>query len=279
MSARRDHSIYERLDDLAEYPTVSEFTEAYYELIADYLSVAEPPAARMQELFLEYLDIEESYHARLAVLPAGEARNQREWRHVTEKREIGLRVLLEWLERESASGRAEIARQLLIAECCYHLKRTDRVVAHVERAIELGARHPLVQFVLGYNRFELANQAYMGLDEATGHMVIYDRDRYRLACLTAVNAFQAGLTGDEFDRQLHWWIGVVLRAAGFEEAAEASLRRAAEEKAQAEAGWEGLVELESLGPRWEEDLGPITPEEVDEVTLQLRRPHLRSELN
>ena len=91
-----------------------------------------------------------------------------------------------------------------------------------------GADHPLVQFALGYNRFELANQAFTALDPDSGETLVLDEDRYRLACLNAVNAFQQGLTGEAFDGQLHWWIGRVLEAAGFGDAAQASLRQAAE---------------------------------------------------
>jgi len=141
-----------------------------------------------------------------------------------------------------------------------------------------------VQFALGYNRYELATQAFTRYSPETGRREVDDEDRFRLACLSAVSAFQDGLSAEVFDGHIHWWIGNVLKAAGFEDAARASFDKAAEILAEADA-----LDLDGdadLGLDWSvpeafgaaEETGPITEDEVRQAGLLLRQSFSASDL-
>lgn len=274
--------IYDRFERLAGYETVSSFGLAYYELIADYLAGDSRGAQGLRLCFLEFLEVLERYHVALEGFVAADEVTLGNMRSVTEKRDIALKVLLEQLGAEVAAGNLEVGRLLLSAECYYQLGAVGNVVDRLEAALEMGADHPLVLFALGYNRYELAIRAFTRYSTDTGQREIADADRFRLACLTAVSAFQDGLTGTGFDGHLHWWIGSVLSAAGFADAAQASFDKA-----------ESLLDdLEGLGLETDlgaetQDLaarigaahdGPITEDEVREAGILLRRSYEASDL-
>lgn len=278
--------IYDRLDALGERETISSFAYAYYGLIADYMVGQGRAAQGLRLRLLEFLEIIGRYHRALAVFTSEDQVTLGNVRSAAEKRDIGLRVLLEQLNVDIARGDLEIGRLLLSAECYYQLALIDRVVDRLEVAVEAGANDPLVLFALGYNRFELATQAFTRYDPDSGRREVDDDDRYRLACLSAVSAFQKGLSGDAFDAQLHWWIGNILRTAGFDEAAEASFKKAE----QLMRDIEQMTDCEHTS--WEMDLeknrdyeydsqlevGPITEDEVEEAGRLLRRSHSQSDL-
>ena len=282
MSRTHDGAIDQWLDELARYETVSGFTHAFYELVADYLSGVDAPSEVMRALYRDYLAVEVRYHGALAAQAAGETVDLKVVRAVAEKHEIGMRSMLERVDEPSASGAAEVGRALLAAQCYYHLGLTEQVIDRLERAIGEGAGHPLVQFALGYNRYQLAGQAFTRCDAATGKDEVLDEDRFRMACLSAVSAFQDGLSGDEFDGQLHWWIATALRSAGFGDAADASVRRAAEVIGDAGA-WDDGVSFDDdwSGETGEDEggLGPISDEEIDEANVQFRRGWALSDLD
>ena len=286
MSAPDHQEIYGRLDRLAEYDTVSSFARAFYELIADYASGGGRQGEWLRHRFAEYLDVETRYHRMLARLAAQDRTLPGDIRSAAEKREIGLSALLEHVCRPALVGSAERGRLLLAAECQYQLGMTDRVVERLECALDAGAEHPLVQFALGYNRYLLAVQAFTAYSPETGTREVVDQDRFRVACLRAVTAFQEGLSGEEFDGQLHWWIGNVLEAAGFPEAAAASFDKAGtiigESGADFEAGPDdiglGLDFGGEYGYERGEETGPITDEEVREVARLVQRQYRVSDL-
>ena len=286
MSTADHQDIFRRLDSLVEYDTVSSFAHAFYELIAEYTLGQGRQALWLRHRFAEYLDIETRYHRSLKALVSRSSAPFGDLRSATEKREIALRALIEQLGRPTTVGPAERGRVLLAAECYYQLGLTDRVVDRLEHAVELGAEHPLVQFALGYNRYLLAVQAFTRYSADSGAREITDEDRFRVACLRAVTAFQEGLRGDEFDGQLQWWIGNVLEAAGFPEAAATSFEKAGQIIGASEvAGQEGAGDAE-LGLdfdgqyRYEtgDESGPITEEEVREAALLLQRRYQVSDL-
>lgn len=285
MSFAEQEEIWERLDQLAEHETVSGFALAYYELIADYLAGGGRNARALRLRLLEFLEIMERYHRALQVFTVEDQVTLGNVRSAAEKRDIGLRVLLEQLSVDEARGDAEIGRLLLSAECHYQLGMIEMVVARLEEAVKAGADHPAVLFALGYNRYELATQAFTRYNPDTGTREVDDQDRFRLACLSAVRAFQDGLTGGDFDGQMHWWIGNILRAAGFEDAAQASFAKAAEVFARPSLHAE--VEInEELGLDSREDweyqkstiAGPITEDEVRRAAELLRRSYSASDI-
>ncbi len=281
MSEAHQRAIYERIDELSGYETVPAFSQAFYELIADLLSGSDGPSASVRDLYLQYLSIESRYHGALSAAAATRQLTATGLQDATEKRDIGLRSLLEFINGSAVAGTAEVGRALLAAECYYHLGLTDLVVERLERAIAQGADHPLAHFALGYNRYQLANQTFTTEDVEEGDRQVVDEDRFRLACLSAVSAFQEGLADDDFDGQLHWWIGTVLRAAGFSEAADASMRRAAEVLSDS---WILDIDDVDADDPWTADdavggFGPITDNEIDEAADFLRGSFQRADLN
>lgn len=278
--------IYDRLDRLGDYQTISAFALAYYDMIADYLSGEGRAAEGLRLRFVEFLEVIERYHRALDVFTVEDQVTLGNVRSAAEKRDIGLRVLLEQLGVDRTRGQAEIGRLLLSAECYYQLALVERVVEKLEGAVEAGADHPLVHFALGYNRYELATRAFTRYDSDSGQRVVDDEDRFRLACLSAVSALQDGLTGSDFDGQLHWWIGSILEAAGFDDTAMASfdraeyiMRRIQQHDELDEAAWAPGLEIES---DYEYDLitesEPISEDEVIQAGLLLRLSYTQSEI-
>ena len=275
----------DRLDALGDYETVTPFAYAYYGLIGEYLWGEERAAEGLRLRLLEFFEVVGRYHRALAVFTSQDQVTLGNVRSAAEKRDIGLRVLLEQLNVEMTSGNAEVARLLLSAECYYQLALADRVVERLEAAVDAGADDPLVHFALGYNRYELATQAFTYYDAESGERRVDDHDRYRLACLSAVSSFQQGLSGNDFDAHLHWWIGNVLESAGFAEAAEASFRKAKRmmRAIEQQAAEHGSLELDlETNRNYEYDStiasGPITEEEVRQVRMLLRRSYNQTDL-
>ncbi len=286
MSWTDREDIYDRLERLGEYRTVSDFAFAYYGLIADYLSGESREAEGVRLRMLEFLEVLERHHRALEQFTSEDDVTLGNVRSVAEKRDIGLRALLEQLGVDRAQGDTEVGRLLLSAECYYQLALVDRVVERLEMAVALGADHPLIHFALGYNRYELAIQAFTRYDSESGQRLVDDEDRYRLACLSAVTAMQEGLTGGSIDASLHWWIGHILGVAGFAEAARKSFARGREmeqlseliEAAEEEALAKGLeidgdYDYDMFGGRH-----PITQDEVERAGWLLRLSYNQSEL-
>ena len=278
--------IYERIDRLSEYQTISAFALAYYDAIAEYLSGDSRAAEGLRLRRGEFLEVMERYHRALDVFTVEDQVTLGNVRAAAQKRDIGLRELLEQLQVDRSRGDAETGRLLLSAECYYQLALVERVVERLERAVEAGANHPLVLFALGYNRYELAIQAFTRYDSDTGRRVVHDEDRFRLTCLSAVAAMQDGLTGSYFDGHLHWWIGQMLSAAGFDEAARANFTRSDELAREAEE-WEHVEETAfMLGLETESDYRydliaesePISEDEVRQAALLLRLSYTQSEI-
>jgi len=278
--------IYDRLYALGDYETISGFALAYYDTIADYLSGDGRAAEGLRLRLVEFLEAMERYHRALQVFAVEDHVTLGNVRAAAEKRDISLRVLLEQLEVDRTRGDEEIGRLLLMAECYYQLALVDRVVERLEAAVDAGGEHPLALFALGYNRYELATRAFTRYDSPTGQRVVIDEDRYRLACLSAVSALQDGLTGSYFDSQMHWWIGNILAAAGFGEAAAASFRKSdeidrASELIEDEEEIAFLLGLETEGD-YEYDLSAgseaITEDEVRQAAALLRLSYTQSEI-
>jgi len=286
MSWSNFEDIYDRLDRLAEYETVSAFALAYYETIAEHIDGEGRQEEGLRLRFAEFLEVIEHYHMALDMFAVEDYVTLGNVRAAAQKRDIGLRALLEQLGVDQASGDAEVGRLLLSAECYYQLAMIERVVEKLEGAVEAGGDHPLALFALGYNRYELATRAYTRYDPHSGEREVCDEDRFRLTCLSAVSSLQDGLTGSDFDGQLHWWIGTILRAAGFDEAAEASHRKADEiekdrlffadlEDAAFMLGLEieGDYEYDLLN-----DSNPISEDEVERAGMLLRLSYTQSEI-
>lgn len=286
MSWANCEDIYDRLDRLGEYETVSTFSLAYYDAIAEYVAGGGRGAQGLRLRLVEFFEVMEQYHRALDVFSVEDQVTLGNVRAASHRRDVGLGVLLEQLHVDRTHGDAETARLLLTAECHYQLAQIEQVVETLDRAVQAGADHPMAFFALGYNRYELAMRTFTRYDNASGKQVIHDEDRFRLSCLAAVSSLQDGLSGSRLDSHLHWWIGNILEAAGFDEAAGASFARA--EELERNAAFLEEWEESALLLSFEIDVdvadeggsarGPISEDEVDQAGLLLRLSYTQSEI-
>jgi hypothetical protein len=264
-----------RLDDLAGLETVSPFSVAFYGLVLHLLdSLSREEAGRL--VCAGLLDVELRYHRELKRLAEAEAVTFEDLRAAGEKHRIGLESVQEFAGRAAqGQGLGVVASHLVMAECCYHLRRTEQVVTSLERAAQLGVDEPLLHFALGYNRYVLALETCTEQGETEGDMVVRDPLSFQVQCLRAVGAFEDGLTGGELDAQLYWWIGTVLEAAGLTDAAQDAYDKSAALFAEGQAN----AEEHSVAPPG--TFGPgaaITEEEVRRAGELLKGTFAPSEI-
>lgn len=222
-----NQALLERLEELATLETVSPFSVAFYRLILRI--VADAPREEAGRLACAaLLDVELRYHRELKRLAEMSEVAFADLRSAGEKHRIGLESVGDFTQRVATGVNViAAASQLVLAECHYHLRHTEQVVAALERAEQLGISDPLVHFALGYNRYALALETYTERGEKEGELTVRDPLSFQVQCLRAVGAFENGLTGDALDAQLYWWIGTVLEAAGLTDAAQDAYDRSA----------------------------------------------------
>jgi tetratricopeptide (TPR) repeat protein len=273
-----------RLDELATYETYSAFNQLYCRLVVAWSRAAGSDAGPLAEACERLFEIELWYHRTLADLGERDRVSHDDLRSVADKRRINLTALAEQIEA-SAPGtpRGRVVRHLLLAECHYHLRETKRVLSDLQAAIASGGGHPLVHFALGYNWFDYAREVLTEAAPSAPSEPDRGEREFRSACLSAVQAFRDGLTGQTFDAQLHFWIGRALAAAGLLDEAEAALETAvridpgilghaptSEEGSEARAAEPSASETEpSRAPR--PGVRPISEDEVREFGESLKQ--------
>jgi hypothetical protein len=222
-----DEAIRVRLDELDDLPTVNDFCRAYYALLGQLVAQV-PTEEAVRLVFAGLLDIELRHHRTLQRLISQDELDLAEMTTAAEERRVGLESILEFASRlRPPELAAEGLRELVIAECHYHLHQTHKCVEALERAIEAGVRVPLVQFALGYNRYVDALESWSRVPEGSSEPQITDPLSFQLHCLHAVSALEDGLTGGEMDGHLYWWIGNVLDVVGLTDAAADAYDKAA----------------------------------------------------
>lgn len=262
-----------RLDELGRLETVSAFSQFYCELVAARLDAEGLECAGLERAFATHLERELRYHLRLRNFSEGYRVHVGDRASLEDKRDVALHDTVDVLESMPTAGESlEATRRLMLAECCYHLSLFDRVVAHLEAAIGLGADDPLIHFALGHNRFVLAEQVFTIAEEETGGRFVFDPRNYRATLLEAVSAFERGLTGGVMDRHLYWWIGTCLEQAGFEAAAQDAFSHADGVTGEPDAADVSLVEGQHSDVT-REALPRISTEEVRRAGELLKRPY------
>lgn len=222
-----DQGIRSRLDELDELETVTDFCRSFYGLMA-HLLISLEPEETVRLALAGLLEVELRYHQQLHQLTQRESLSVDDLQAAGERHRIGLESVREFASRlEEPEVPGGVLRTLVMAECSYHLGRTDEVVEALEQATELGLEHPLVQFALGYNQYMLALETCTHPTGRDEEVVLHDPDGFQLLCLRAVAALERGLAGGELDAQLYWWMGVILTAAGLTEAARDAYDRSA----------------------------------------------------
>ncbi len=219
MEEDRIDIIYERLQALRRWDTVSAFSQALYELIAERLSRLGAAGSGITIAFADFLAAETNYHRRLAGLAQDDAVGIGDLRSLAERRRIELRMVADAIARAVAGTREVRGMQhLLLAECYYHQRHTTDVVDQLRRAIDCGVSDPLVRFALGYNVYSLAVEQF-GVVRDEEELVILDQVSFQEHCLSAIAVLEGSLSGDSFDYQVYWWLSHIMEAAGLADAA------------------------------------------------------------
>lgn len=214
---------------LEQYRTVSPFCRMFYRLIYSRLGSGGADAATLRRAFALFLRNEVRRHDTVlkivargrvdlpAVLRVGNA---------THHALVRISGVLERMELPGVPAR--ILRELLLAECHFHLGRTEQVIEALRRAVALGGRHPLVFFALGYNLYTLAVQRYTVEGSGSDELMVVNPEAFETAGRKAIDVLRRGLGGPRFDAQVHWWIGLIADALGERDEAREAFRQAME---------------------------------------------------
>ncbi len=240
-----DQALRVRLDELETLATVPAICLAFYRLTVSLVTVAHGSDG-LRIAVAGLLDIELRYHRELHALTERHDVALMDLQAASERHRLGLNAVYQYAKRlGQLETLAEAARDLVLAECSYHLHQTAEVVASLERVVRLGMDQPLVQFALGYSRYLLALETCTDPLAAAGELVVRNPASFKVQCLRAVGALEDGLQGTELDGRLYWWIGVILEAAGLTEAAQDAYDRSAQQlhprSDVGDAGWLGRV--------------------------------------
>lgn len=260
-----DEAIARRIEELSELPTFPPFCYGFYRLVAAYVAELSVAGSRLRGVFVHFLMLELWYHRELERMVQRDKLTVGDLQSVTDKRRVNLGALAETVSERVSGDGDERVRHLLLAECFYHLRQTEKVVAHLENAVQAGAEDSVVQFALGYNRFALALEAFVRRGSNPDEWLVRDYPGFQKACLNAVSAFEMALRGQSSDLDLYNWIARVLHIAGFSEAAEHAQEQAREAHESADRDEDDEPEWRSGGYAVPGSLPPISPDEVDTV--------------
>ncbi|MGE5531097.1 MAG: hypothetical protein ACM3VW_03130 [Bacteroidota bacterium] len=215
-----DEAIRQRLEELGAYPTLAPFSRSFYGFVAELVNAISGQSG-VRLALAGLLDVELRHHREMARLADRSVLALSDLQELSERHRIGLATVLELAEKVPAVEVVPAAaRQLILAQCYYHLRHMDEVVEALEEVVALGVHQPLVQFALGYSRYVVALESCARESDLAGQARVPDQLAFQMRCLRAVGALEDGLSGGEFDIQLYWWMGVILEAAGLTEAAQ-----------------------------------------------------------
>lgn len=266
------------LSRLAAYESISGFSQIICEAIAGRLEGEAPARLALRSILARHLRAEVLFHGSLAGIADGRHIALDDMAALADRRRIVLRGALDMLDEIGPSDDADLATgHLLAAECWHILEDHGHVVSHLERAIDLGADHPVFHLALGYNRYTLAREAFTSTEAETQESLVLDEPRYRAALLEAVSAFEAGLSGGFMDAQLYWWMGTCLKEAGFAKAGEHALAQA-RNTAQRFADISALSRQRDAEAQRVAELPPISVDELREVRRRLKRSYSITEV-
>lgn len=197
---------------LAEYDTLNGFLAQYYATVFDELTCAPQRDAELVEICAEFFDFEVEHQQRLVQAGHEEAVHAAALTALDPALAAAVsRIAQRLAEREREPRQVEC---LLAAECAYYMRQTDEVIRHLRMAVEAGCYKPVIQFSLGYNYFEKAAEIHSAGRATTAVCAGGDADVVVSLCTQAVRSFAEGLSGEEFDGQIYYWIGFVAEALG-----------------------------------------------------------------
>ena len=198
------------LAQLDQFPTVSPFLRNFYGLLCEWIEESHEDGDEVLTAFALLLRIEVRHHEALGGILDTGSFDLAGFLEVSRRtREMLGRLLQAIRHIPRCEGRREIIRQLLLAECFYHLGRPSQVVRSLRAAMDLGCSHPIISFALGYNLYSRAVQEYVRLDGEKSRLTVSSPRHFRRLICVAIDSLRDGISGDPFDAQLHWWIGLL----------------------------------------------------------------------
>ena len=212
---------------LEQYPTLSPFCRMFYRFLYDLMGEPSVESEKLEQAFHLFLRCECRRHQAVGrVIHHGHV-NLMEILRIGRTAHDVLERLRQALQHMELTHPPEvIIRELLSAECSYHLGRAQDVVESLQRAVSLGCHHPLVHFALGYNTYVSAMQRFTRAGDRKGEIVAHDPAAFQGACREAIRAFQGGLGDSTFDGQIHWWIGLIWEMLGERSSARLAFKSA-----------------------------------------------------
>ncbi len=224
--------IRQDLERLQRFPTVHEILLRYLQVIYEHLENCSPYAESLLLVFEALLSYELWHHKAMTKLAGSQELQMRYLVPLGVEMRLALQRLLRQLERLSAYSPDEIVvRELMKAHCYYQLGEVEATVHALEEAIRNGATHPLIYFVLGYNRHRLALTEYARWESVGQRLVVTDQEAFKRTLRQALEDFRNGLSysGQEpMDARLHFWMGMIHELLGEREEAINAYQRARE---------------------------------------------------
>lgn len=266
MKDKHLHSIHEKLQTLQQWDTVPSFCHAFYSLITKRLSSIGEPAQNIGRCYLEFLNAEIRYHQQLSVLAGQSEVPIDDVQSLAQKRQVSLQVVAEDLASTSTqSTQARGVKHLILAECYYHRRDSERVVKQLRVALSCGVDDPLIRFALGYNLYVRAIERYTIVDADDTSAAVLDHCAFQAESMRAVAEFEKGLSGEPFDVHVYAWMAHVLESAGMVDAAADIQRMAVVGK---DDPMETGLDIEPVNPKNKIDntgLPPITEAEIQQA--------------
>lgn len=220
------------LDRLARFPTAHEILIRYLQVAYEHLGNCPPYAETLLTAFEALLSYELWHHRAMTKLAGSQELQMRYLVPLGVEMRTSLLKLVSKLERIQAYSPDEIVvRELLKAHCYYQLGGLEATINCLEEAVRQGATHPIIYFVLGYNRHRLAITEYARWEPVGQQLVVTDKEAFERTLRQALEDFRNGLSysGQEpLDARLHFWMGMVHEILGERNEAIAAYKKASE---------------------------------------------------
>lgn len=220
------------LERLSHFPTVPEILIRYLQITYEHLENCPPYASTLLTAFETLLSYELWHHKAMSKLAGSQELQMRYLVPLGVEMRAALLRLVSKLERIQAYSPDEIVvRELLKAHCYYQLGEVEATINCLEEAVRNGATHPLIYFVLGYNRHRLAITEYARWEPTGQQLVVTDKDAFEKTLQKALEDFHNGLDPSErepMNARLYFWIGMTHELLGRRDEAIEAYKKASE---------------------------------------------------
>lgn len=261
---------------LARFPTVHEILIRYLKVAYEHLENCPPHAEPLLTAFEALVSYELWHHKAMTKLMDSQELQARYLVPLGVEMRTALLQLVSKLERIHAYSPDEIVvREILKAHCYYQLGELEETINCLEEAIKYGATHPLIYFVLGYNRHRFAVTEYARWEPAGQQLVVTERDAFERTLRQALEDFRNGLSysGSELmDARLHFWMGMVHEILGEQKEAITAYQKASEidPETYGEGVRQRLKHLHSMEPSQPSHQPPSPPAELQEEQTPIK---------